>query len=146
MLCIQDEIRSFLLMARYLLCRSEPAALNRYRVWYLHEILKALYEVCVVDRLMHEKCGYEYVFHIYSCNTYRDGFGTAIESSSRHILLADVPRDYGGGNAGPKPYRIATASLVSCFAISLRIYLQKYGVRIDRVEVLLKDLSIYRCF
>ncbi|MEM4952128.1 MAG: hypothetical protein QXV81_07700, partial [Ignisphaera sp.] len=73
-------------------------------------------------------------------------FGTAIESSSRHILLADVPRDYGGGNAGPKPYRIATASLVSCFTISLRIYLQKYGVRIDRVEVLLKDLSIYRCF
>lgn len=88
----------------------------------IHEILKALYEVCVIDRLMYEKRGYEYAFRVYSCNTYRDGLGTTIESSLGHILLADEPRDCGGENVGPNPMESLLAPLVSCFTISLCIY------------------------
>lgn len=101
----------------------------------IHEILKALYEVGVADRLMYEKRGYGYVFRVCSCNTYRDGFRTTIESLSEHIPPADEPRDYGGGNAGSNSIELLLKSLVSCFTISLCVYSQKYGFRIDKVEV-----------
>jgi putative redox protein len=53
----------------------------------------------------------------------------------QHRLIADEPEDEGGGDAGPKPTELLAASLASCTATTVEMYLDRKDVEIGEVEV-----------
>ncbi len=52
-----------------------------------------------------------------------------------HLVVADEPREAGGGDAGPSPQELLAASLASCTAITMEMYAQRKGWEIGDVEV-----------
>jgi putative redox protein len=48
----------------------------------------------------------------------------------QHRLIADEPEDEGGGDAGPKPTELLAASLASCTATTVEMYLDRKDVEI----------------
>ncbi len=64
-------------------------------------------------------------------------------AAGRHRLSADEPADYGGDDSGPTPYDLLLAGLGACTAMTLRIYAQRKGWPLDRVEVRLTHEKIH---
>lgn len=64
--------------------------------------------------------------------TYR----TRIETGT-HRLLADEPAARGGEDAGPAPYDLLLSALGACTAITLRMYADRKGWRIESLDVAL---------
>jgi putative redox protein len=52
-----------------------------------------------------------------------------------HRLVADEPKDQGGGDAGPDPQALLAASLASCSAITMEMYAKRKGWEIGDVVV-----------
>jgi putative redox protein len=52
-----------------------------------------------------------------------------------HTVLADEPLDNGGQDTAPSPGDFMRMSLASCTAITLRMYANRKGYDIDRIEV-----------
>jgi putative redox protein len=61
--------------------------------------------------------------------------------AGHHTLLADEPLRAGGADEGPAPYELLLSSLAACTAITLRMYAERKGWRLEGVEV---DLSYTR--
>jgi putative redox protein len=55
--------------------------------------------------------------------------------SSRYALLADEPRSVGGMGSGPDPYGMLAAALGSCTAMTIRLYADRQGWPLERVQV-----------
>ncbi|HVT75838.1 MAG TPA: OsmC family protein [Acidimicrobiales bacterium] len=55
--------------------------------------------------------------------------------SAGHELVADEPADNGGANAGPSPFGYLLSGLVSCTAITLRMYAQRKGWDCEPITV-----------
>ncbi len=55
-----------------------------------------------------------------------------------HTLRADEPPDLGGHDTGPTPYELLLASLAACKAITVRMYADRKGWPLERVDL---DLS-----
>ncbi|MDD2885529.1 MAG: OsmC family protein [Dechloromonas sp.] len=53
----------------------------------------------------------------------------------RHSLLADEPSTLGGDNAGPAPFDYVMAGLGACTSMTLRMYAERKGWSLDRIEV-----------
>jgi putative redox protein len=53
----------------------------------------------------------------------------------QHDLTCDEPAALGGSDAGPRPFELALAGLVSCTAITLRMYAQRKQWDLGDVEV-----------
>jgi putative redox protein len=62
-------------------------------------------------------------------------------TSGGHTLIADEPADVGGGDAGMSPYNLLLASLASCTAITLRMYIDRKMWTISEVTV---NLQMFR--
>lgn len=62
-------------------------------------------------------------------------------TSEGHTLIADEPENVGGGNAGMNPYSLLLASLGSCTAITLRMYIERKMWAVNDVTVNL-EISI----
>lgn len=55
-----------------------------------------------------------------------------------HVLTADELVAAGGTDAGPTPYEYLLAALSGCMAMTLRMYADRKGWPLDRVEVRLR--------
>ncbi|RYU92252.1 OsmC family peroxiredoxin [Mucilaginibacter terrigena] len=58
-----------------------------------------------------------------------------IVTSDNHTLIADEPADIGGTDTGMSPYNLLLASLASCTAITLRMYINRKMWIVDEISV-----------
>lgn len=59
---------------------------------------------------------------------------TDLTTDSGHALLADEPLADGGQNMGPSPGELLAAALTACTSITLRLYADRKGWPLQRVE------------
>ena len=52
-----------------------------------------------------------------------------------HMVVADEPKENGGGDTGPSPQELLAASLASCTAITIEMYAKRKGWEIGDVAV-----------
>ncbi|MFP5455375.1 MAG: OsmC family protein [Alphaproteobacteria bacterium] len=67
-----------------------------------------------------------------------DRYRTSIVAGG-HALTADEPAALGGADSGPAPFDLLLASLGACTAITLRIYAEKKGWPLERLDI---DLTL----
>lgn len=75
-----------------------------------------------------------------SAITGSEGYLTKI-STRNHIILVDEPLDKGGKDLAPKPGELLAASLASCTAITLRMYINRKEWKVGDIIV---DVDIDR--
>ena len=63
--------------------------------------------------------------------------------SGRHHLIADEPKDVGGLGSGPGPYDLLLAALGACTSMTLRLYAERKGLRLDRIAVRLRHAKVH---
>jgi uncharacterized OsmC-like protein/pimeloyl-ACP methyl ester carboxylesterase len=63
--------------------------------------------------------------------------------AGRHRLTVDEPRSAGGDDTGPNPYDLLLAALGACTSMTLRMYAERKGLPVDRVEVALRHDRIH---
>jgi putative redox protein len=56
-------------------------------------------------------------------------------SSGDNSFIVDEPKEFGGENAGPSPADYLCMSLASCKAITMRMYANRKGWKLDRLHV-----------
>ncbi|OAN64078.1 OsmC family protein [Sphingomonas sp. TDK1] len=62
--------------------------------------------------------------------------------AGHHAIVADEPPGNGGQDAGPAPYDLLLAALAACTAMTLRMYADRKGWRIDSIDVDLRILGV----
>ncbi len=55
--------------------------------------------------------------------------------SSRHLLLADEPAEFGSADLGPTPYEYLCAGLGACTSITMRMYADRKGWPVENISV-----------
>ncbi|MFK8026895.1 MAG: alpha/beta fold hydrolase [Gammaproteobacteria bacterium] len=63
--------------------------------------------------------------------------------SDDHQWLSDEPKIHGGENLGPDPYEQLLSSLGTCTSMTLRMYCNHKGWKVDNIEVKLKHSRIH---
>lgn len=66
-----------------------------------------------------------------------------VSVGGKHYMTADEPRDYGGLDSGPSPYDLLLAGLGACTSMTLRMYAERKGLKLDRVTVRLSHKKIH---
>ncbi|TCD10335.1 OsmC family peroxiredoxin [Pedobacter frigidisoli] len=56
-------------------------------------------------------------------------------SNGSHDIIVDEPVELGGTHKGFAPKGLLMASLASCVAITLRMYIDRKGWEVDKIEV-----------
>ena len=59
----------------------------------------------------------------------------------KHQLIIDEPEDLGGKDLGPKPTTLLLSSLGTCKAITMKMYADRKGWEIDKIEISLNYLD-----
>lgn len=74
----------------------------------------------------------------------REGkFQQLISVGGKHLLTADEPVTYGGDDSGPGPYDFLLAGLGACTSMTLRLYAERKGLALERVQVTLRHDKIH---
>ncbi|MCB9844810.1 MAG: OsmC family protein [Phycisphaeraceae bacterium] len=58
-----------------------------------------------------------------------------------HVVQTDEPRDEGGTDTGPTPMELMLLSLASCTAITVKMYADRKGWRLEDVHVSVRRAS-----
>jgi putative redox protein len=56
-------------------------------------------------------------------------------TSGNHTIIADEPLDIGGADTAMSPYNLLLASLASCTAITLRMYIDRKMWIVDEITI-----------
>ena len=64
----------------------------------------------------------------------REHYACSVTNGS-HEIIADEPLEFGGTNKGFAPKGLLIASLASCVAITLRMYIDRKEWPVDKIEV-----------
>ena len=56
-------------------------------------------------------------------------------TAGENRMITDEPVDKGGGNKGFNPYEILATSLASCTAATLRMYIDRKGWDVPKIDV-----------
>lgn len=70
-------------------------------------------------------------------STGKTGYVTSI-AAGNHRLISDEPIAEGGTDQGPGPFQLLLASLGSCTGITLRMYADRKGWPLERIDVALQ--------
>jgi uncharacterized OsmC-like protein/alpha-beta hydrolase superfamily lysophospholipase len=70
-------------------------------------------------------------------------FTNVVVTGSGHIISADEPESVGGDNSGPTPYDFLLAALGACKSMTMRMYANHKGFKLDRAEVRLSHSKIH---
>ncbi len=70
-------------------------------------------------------------------------FVNTIVTGSGHIINADEPPSVGGDDTGPTPYDLLLAALGACKSMTMRMYAERKGYKIERAEVRLSHDKIH---
>ncbi len=70
-------------------------------------------------------------------------FTNVVVTGSGHIISADEPEAVGGDNSGPTPYDFLLAALGACKSMTMRMYANHKGFKLDRAEVRLSHSKIH---
>ena len=62
--------------------------------------------------------------------------------AGEHRLIADEPLSVGGADAGPAPIEFVMAGLGACTSMTLRMYAERKGLPLTRVQVDLRHEKI----
>jgi len=68
------------------------------------------------------------------------GYAQTIRAGAHH-LIADEPSSNGGTDTGPSPYALLLSALGACTAITLRMYADRKGWALGKVEIALRMLK-----
>lgn len=64
----------------------------------------------------------------------REAFHTSV-AVGPHTVVADEPVELGGGDRGPSPVELLLSALASCKAITAKMYADRKGWPLEKVEV-----------
>ncbi len=70
-------------------------------------------------------------------------FTNTVMTGSGHILSADEPPSVGGDDTGPTPYDLLLAALGACKSMTMRMYADRKGFKLERAEVRLSHDKIH---
>jgi putative redox protein len=62
-------------------------------------------------------------------------------TSGHHVLAADEPAGLGGRDTGADPFELLLAALGACTAMTIRMYANLKGLRLDRISVQLRHVQ-----
>jgi putative redox protein len=62
-------------------------------------------------------------------------------TSGHHVLGADEPAEIGGWDTGADPFELLLAALGACTAMTIRMYANRKGLRLNRVSVRLRHVQ-----
>ncbi|MDV7340399.1 bifunctional alpha/beta hydrolase/OsmC family protein [Terasakiella sp. A23] len=70
-------------------------------------------------------------------------FINQIVTGSGHVITGDEPERVGGNNTGATPYDLLLAALGACKSMTMRMYADRKGYKLDRAEVRLRHDKIH---
>lgn len=108
------------LLSRTADSRYVAAVLAAWATRYLDSEPKEMAEKDTVDGVM--------------ATTGRRKFRTEVRTGT-HVLVADEPEKFGGGDLGPSPYDLLAAALGTCTSMTLRMYADRKKLNLDEVSV-----------
>lgn len=72
-----------------------------------------------------------------------EGIFPQVVAAGRHRMRADEPEKVGGTDSGADPYSFLLAGLGACTTMTIRMYAERKGYPLERVEVRLKHAKIH---
>ncbi len=73
----------------------------------------------------------------------RDGLFPQWIAAGAHTMRADEPESYGGTDSGPGPYDFLMAALGACTNMTMKMYANRKGWQLDRLETRLEHGKIH---
>lgn len=80
--------------------------------------------------------------HVIRVSIGKDHYHTDITAGG-HTLVADEPEGMGGTDNGPDPYALLLSALGACKAITVRMYADRKGWPLDRLELELSHQRVH---
>lgn len=63
-------------------------------------------------------------------------------NAGSHKMISDAGKDIGGDESGPNPHELLLASLGTCTSMTLKVFAQRRGWKLDEVHVKLDEETV----